>query len=110
ASSSRTVDGVAAKARAKGSKWPVVFVGFAGPKPSIDPHDPVLFVGACPVDEAIRAADFLVLPCRSKKPALVVEASPRGEDLAAAYARNLGGGRTFVGVARVAAGAAVPTD
>jgi ABC-type branched-subunit amino acid transport system substrate-binding protein len=110
ASSSRTVDALAAKARAKGGKLPAIFVGFAGPKPTVDPHDPVLFIGSWPVDQAIRAADALVLPCRSKEPALIVEASSRGEELEGAFVRNVGAGRHFVGVARVAPGAAVPPD
>jgi|GEM_PF-2690102 len=106
ASTGRTVDAVAARARK--TKWapPLVFVGGAAPtRRSLDPGDPVLTLGAGPVDEAIHVANVLVVPCRANAPALVVEDTPRGRDREAALVRNLGHAKRFAAVVRVAPGA-----
>ena len=102
--SGRTVDALAAKAR-KG-KIPVLFVGSAGPSPALTWKDPVLFLGSWPVDQALRLADALVAPCGTRSPALVVEDTPRGRELAAALVRNIGHGRTVTAVAHVPPGQA----
>ena len=98
------MDALAAKAR-KG-KIPVLFVGGAGPSPALTWKDPVLFLGSWPVDQALRLADALVAPCGTRSPALVVEDTPRGRELAAALVRNIGHGRTVTAVAHVPPGQA----
>lgn len=105
ASSGRTVDAFVARARK--TKWapPTLLVGGSLPaRLSIEPSDPILAVAAGPVDEAVHVANVLVLPCRSRAPALIVEDSPRGKDREAALLRNLGEGRRFVVTLRVAPG------
>ena len=108
ASTGRTLDALVARARK--AKWapPLLVVGGALPtRLSLDPGDPVLALGAGAVDEAIATANLLVLPCRAKAPALVVEDSARGRDREAALVRNLGHDRKFVAIVRVAPGAAL---
>lgn len=108
ASTGRTVDGVAARARK--AKTPILFVGSAGPAPRLGWQDPVVHLGGWPVDQALSIANLLVAPGHSRFPALVVEDTPRGRDLEAAIVRNVGFRRTVAGVARVAPHAGPASD
>lgn len=102
--SGRVVDSFVARAR-KG-KIPVLVVGSAPPRPTLDRKDPVLFLGGSPVDHALYLATVLAAPCASAKPGFLVEDTPRGRDLEVAVQRNLGAGRTTVGAVRVPPGMA----
>lgn len=105
-SSGRVVDAVVARARK--AKWaPPTFVvgGHLPSRLSLDAADPVLALGAGPVDEAVHLANLLVLPARAKAPALVAEDSPRGREREEALVRNLGRDRRLVATVRVAPGA-----
>jgi ABC-type branched-subunit amino acid transport system substrate-binding protein len=94
------VTAAAVAARARRGHLPVIFAGSAPPpNPTVDPEDPVLFVGAWPVDQAINLATFLAVHSTNAgiglyrdclEPALVVEDTERGRELADALARNLG--------------------
>jgi ABC-type branched-subunit amino acid transport system substrate-binding protein len=101
ASTARTVDALAARARKKPGP-PLLFVGFVPAPPALVRRDAVFHLGAGAVDQAIHVANMLVLPCRSRKPALVVEDAPPWREMEDALVRNLGDGRAFVGVVRVA--------
>lgn len=98
-----TVEALAARART--GHLPVIFVGSAAPPPSPDPADPVLYVGADAVDQAITMTSFLALHSQvsglglyrdCSKPAVVAEDTPRGRELAAAVERNVGRRQQFV--------------
>ncbi|MCC7138593.1 MAG: ABC transporter substrate-binding protein [Planctomycetes bacterium] len=110
APTARTVDALATKLRGAKGRVPTVFVGAAAPVPALDPRDVVRTIGGGAVDQAIFLANTLVLPCRSKRPALLVEEGPRAQELEAALVRNLGRDRAFVGVRRVAPGSPVPAE
>lgn len=112
ASTGRTVDTLVAKARnTKVPFLPLLLVGSAGPHVvTLSPSDGVLFVGSSPVDQALYLANTLVLPCPSHAPAVVVEDTPRGDELRAALARNLGTTRKLSGVVRVPPGGAPTAD
>ena len=105
ASTGRTIDVVAGRARGK-NKVPVLFVGSAGPAPKLGWQDPVVHFAGWPVDQALAVANMLVTPCRARFPALVVEDTPRGRELEAALARNIGFRRVVAGVTHVAPHAA----
>lgn len=100
ASTGRTIEAVAARARR--GRLPVLFVGSAGPAPRLGWQDPVVHLAGWPVDQALAIANLLVTPCRCRRPALIVEDTPRGRELEAAISRNVGYQRVVAGVARVA--------
>ncbi|HVG93459.1 MAG TPA: ABC transporter substrate-binding protein [Planctomycetota bacterium] len=104
AATGRTVDALVARAR-KG-RVPLILVGSAPPRPILDGKDPVLFLGAWPVDHALAVVNALAAPCGSKKPGFVVEDTPRGHELEAAIQRNLGPSQSTVGAVRVPPGSA----
>jgi len=108
ASTGRTIDALGARAR-KG-KVPVLFVGSAGPPPRLGVQDPVVHFAGWPVDQALAIANMLVTPCRCRNPALVVEDTPRGRELEAAIARNIGFRRAIAHVVHVAPHAAPTAD
>ncbi len=92
-----TVDAVAARARR--GRVPVLVAGTAPPPASADPEDPLMFVGPWPVDQAMNMTNFLAIHSDksglglyrdSMEPAIVAEDTPRGREMAAAVARNLG--------------------
>ncbi len=94
------ITAAAVAARARKGHLPVIFVGSAPPpNPTVDPEDPVLFVGDWPADQALNLASFLAVHCDKSglglyrdclEPALVVEDTERGRDLADGIARSLG--------------------
>jgi ABC-type branched-subunit amino acid transport system substrate-binding protein len=91
AATGATVEAYVAKARKDG--MPLLLVGACGPgKPSIAAEEPVFWLGAWPVEQAITIGTFLDIPCHSRKTGLVVEQTARGKELAEALARNLAGG------------------
>ena len=78
-------------AKARKEKLPLLLIGSCGPTSfTIAPDEPVFWLGPWPVERAITIGTFLELPCRSKKPGVVAEETPRGKELAAALERNLG--------------------
>jgi ABC-type branched-subunit amino acid transport system substrate-binding protein len=96
-----TVESYVAKARKLGV--PLMLVGSCGPgKPTLELDDPVFWLGAWPVAHAVTTATFLEMPCKSRKPALVVEETERGTEMLGALRRNLGERFEIAGVARVA--------
>ena len=93
----RTVEALVARGRR--GKTPLFLAGTAAPKPSIDPKDPLAFVGAWPVDHALALASSLAIPCNSVAPGIVAEDTPRGREIEAALRRNLGPRQRAAGTA-----------
>jgi ABC-type branched-subunit amino acid transport system substrate-binding protein len=87
-------------ARARRGHLPVLLVGSAPPpNPTVDPSDPVFFVGGWPVDQALNLCSYLAIHSDKSglglyrdcmEPALVHEDTERGRLVADAIARNLG--------------------
>lgn len=92
-------------------RTPLFLVGSAGPRPSLDPLDPVLSMAPWPVDQAMATVNFLAIHSEKEhlglhgdclEPGLVVESTERGRELADAVARNLGPRQHLAGRVEVA--------
>ncbi|MHC4820325.1 MAG: ABC transporter substrate-binding protein [Planctomycetota bacterium] len=97
ASTGHTVDALVERAR-KG-KLPLVLAGSAGQEPVFDLADPVVFMGAPVVEQALAMLDLaathsenstLDIAGHSFRPGFVVESTRRGRELHEALLRNLG--------------------
>ncbi len=89
AATGATVDAYVAAARQR--SLPLLLVGSAGPSRfTASADEPVSWLGTSAVEQAIVIGNFLEVPCKSRKPGYVVEATNRGRELHAALVRNLG--------------------
>lgn len=109
AATGATVDAYVTRARKAG--LPLLLVGSAGPATfDAATPDPVVWLGTSAVEQAIVLGSFLEIPCRSRKPGFVIEATPRGRELHAAFERNLAHRFTLAAPCFVAPHAAVPSE